>query len=440
MSQPATGAASAAVSDPFAVPAQTGAILNVADAIAHVLLPQLQGSAQARAKECVTILARVLQSRERYPQGPAVAASAANAGLDAVLADLAALRADDARTRELEAQIGASAAGAVRHFDATRFEHYLRSHALGGAATTITASRQLAGGRSKQTILVTQRGAAALPEELIVRQDWASAVTGTTVVSEYALLRRVWEAGIKVPQPLLLEAGSEALGAPFIVVSRLPGGGQGDLFNPPRSEALALQIAAELGRLHALPVDDFEALGVATEAYRSEQLRAGLAGFRQLHAQLGPQWATLTVAMDWLERQIEHVDGPRAILHNDLGCHNLLIEGEDLRAFLDWELAHIGNPGADLGYIRGWVEKMTDWDRFMAVYHAAGGPPISALTLDFYTIWTGVRLYGLLIQARAGVASGVVRDTEITYAATEFFAQQLEHIAVQLARVLERHP
>lgn len=430
---------SQAASAALDIPAIDGAIFNVADALQHVLLPQLSGGAQARAAECVTILARALTDLRSAAEIPASAGDTVAAWRSTVSADVEALRAHEQRIRELEEKVRTVQTSGARHFDQARFEGYLRHHPLGGSEARVISAKQLAGGRSKQTILIEQRGASGLPEQLVVRQDWASAVTGTSVVTEFELLKRVWEFGIKVPQPLLLESSAEPLGAPFIVVARMPGAGQGTIFDPPLSEKLALQVATELGKLHALPVADFDALKVPTEAYRAEQLRSGLAGFRGLQEKLGLPRPMIAIAMDWLERNVDRVDGPRAILHNDLGCHNFLIEGEDLRAFLDWELAHVGNPGADLGYIRGWISKMVSWDKFMATYHAAGGPPISDITLDFYTIWCGVRLYSLLIQARAGVAMGVVRDTEVTFAATAFMAQQLDHIGTQLQQVLARN-
>jgi aminoglycoside phosphotransferase (APT) family kinase protein len=121
-------------------------------------------------------------------------------------------------------------------------------------------------------------------------------------------------------------------------------------------------------------------------------------------------------------------------------CHNLLIDGEDLVAILDWELGQIGNPAADLGYIRGWVSQVVPWQRFMAAYHDAGGPPVSTHTLDFYTLWCGVRLYCLLLQARAGIAQGVVCDTEIAYAYAQFLPLLLRRIAHEFIAVLGRDP
>jgi aminoglycoside phosphotransferase (APT) family kinase protein len=202
------------------------------------------------------------------------------------------------------------------------------------------------------------------------------------------------------------------------------------------SEPLALDLADQLARLHTLPVADFVALEVPVEAYSKAQLRTGLEGFKALQAKLGLPLQTIELAIQWLEQKVEHVDGAQALLHNDLGCHNFLIEGESLTAVLDWELAHIGNPAADLGYIRSWVSMMTDWETFMARYRASGGPAISEATLDFYTIWCGVRLYCLLLQARAGVAMGMVRDTEITYASAHFLPQLVQRISGELRAII----
>jgi aminoglycoside phosphotransferase (APT) family kinase protein len=330
----------------------------------------------------------------------------------------------------------ADTAAASRTFDPARLEQYLRGHALGGEATRVSGSRVLSGGRSKQTILVQLQGAQGLPQTVVVRQDWSSAVTGTSVVSEYALLKGVFKAGLRVPQPLLLEKSPEPLGGPFLVVTPMPGGAQGDIFAPPRSEALALQLAEQLALLHRLPTAPFSALEVPTEAYAPEQLRAGLQGFRALNGQLGFPSRTIEIALDWLERNIECVKGGKALLHNDLGFHNFLVDGERLSAILDWELAHIGNPAADLGYIRDWVGQMMPWSRFMEAYRKAGGPGIDKATLDFYTLWCGVRLYCLLLQARAGVAMGMVQDTEITYAVAQFLPKLLHRISRELRAVL----
>ena len=439
LSEPARGGGTA-TSHPIGVdPGLINAFLgNVAIAIDNVLIPELSGSARARAAECVGILNRSLQSLAT-PAPVAVAPLSGPESWKAAAAEEGALL-DAYEAAALAAGQQTAAGGAAgRSFDPLRFEQYLRGQALGGAAVKVQSYRQLPGGRSKQTILVSLEAAAGLPRDIVVRQDWASAVTGTSVVSEFELLKRVAEAGLRVPQPLLLEKSTEALGAPFLVVTRMDGGPQGDIFNPPPSEALALQVAEQLAWLHRLPAEDFTGLGVATEAYTPEQLEAGLAGFRALHDKLGAGSRTINIAIAWLGEHLSAGSvGPKAVVHNDLGCHNFLIDGERLTAILDWELANIGNPAADLGYIRDWIGKMIAWPKFMEAYYAAGAPPVDPATLDFFTLWCGVRLYCLLLQARAGVAMGMIKDTEITFAVAQFVPKLLHRISRQLRAILER--
>jgi aminoglycoside phosphotransferase (APT) family kinase protein len=419
-------------------------LLNVVDALHRTLAPQLSGGAGARAAECATILLRAAQGLAT-PDAEAAAAQSQLAQYPPALepaqwkavAALEGSALDRSENALAQAAPPADAAAvASRTFDPERLERYLRGHTLGGESSRVSDSRVLSGGRSKQTILVQLQGAKGLPASVVVRQDWSSAVTGTSVVSEYALLKGVFEAGLRVPQPLLLEKSPEPLGGPFLVVTPMPGGAQGDIFAPPRSETLALQLAEQMARLHRLPPESFAALGVPTEAYSRDELRAGLAGFRALNGKLGFPSRTIDIAMDWLEQNIERVKGDKALLHNDLGFHNFLVDGERLSAILDWELAHIGNPAADLGYVRDWVGQMTPWSRFMQAYREAGGPEIDAATLDFYTVWCGVRLYCLLLQARAGVAMGMVQDTEITYAVAQFLPKLLHRISRELRAVL----
>ena len=411
-------------------------LLNVAEALRDRILPELNGNACDRLNECVTIIARVMGDIQAgvEAQTPGQTESSWNSIVDR---EGAAIDASELTFQSLQASLlGLSAQRDSRSFSAEKLRDYLVSHPRGGGDTQITKSQVLAGGRSKQTVLVEQAGAAELPSALVVRQDWSSAVTGTSVVTEFELLQRIAAAGLKAPMPLVLETDPEILGSPFIVMQRMIGEPQGDIFNPPQSERLAFDLAEQLAKLHRLPVAVFDELAVPTEAFTQEQLARGLSGFRDINSQIGSGSATITVALDWLEKNIPCVSGERSLVHNDLGFHNFLVHDGRLTAILDWELANLGNPAADLGYIRNFIEKMTTWERFMDVYLDAGGPSIAPGTLDFYTIWCATRLFSLLMRARGGVSMGIVHDTEITYACAHFIPQQQQVLSREMRRIL----
>ncbi|MGQ0698455.1 MAG: phosphotransferase family protein [Panacagrimonas sp.] len=408
-------------------------LVNVADTLRNAVVPELEGKALARGNECVTVVTR-LAARVTAPN--AAMAEFHDSSADA---EGAALDAEEAEYHAVAASLVPSESSAQRRFDPDRLQTWLRGSDIGSPELAITESTVLQGGRSKLTVLISQSGGTKLPARFVVRQDWASSVTGTSVVQEFDILKCVYAAGICVPQPLLLESGSEALGAPFLLVGAVPGRGIGDLFDPPASETLALQLAEQLGHLHALGDAPFAELpGLAERGYTLAQLRAELASYRGVISQLGEPSVTLDLALDWIERNIKKVRGPRTLVHGDLGFHNFLVDGEKLTALLDWELAHLGHPAEDLGYARAWITKMLPWEQFLAAYHKAGGPDSGAFAIDFYTLWGGVRLYALLCQARAAIVGGFLRDCEIALCCAHLMPVLLHRMSRELRTILAR--
>ena len=69
---------------------------------------------------------------------------------------------------------------------------------------------------------------------------------------------------------------------------------------------------------------------------------------------------------------------------------------------------------------------------FVSRYEAAGGRNVEPTTLRFHTVWNAVRLYGLIMQARAALAAGVVRDVEITYACADATMRLLRALGGEL--------
>ena len=400
-----------------------GYLLSMAEALRQSVVPEVRGSALTRANECISLLQRIAQ--ELSPSDQTLLALQS-------LQEAAPERAAEIARREAQVLVAADedfdrigamfleAAPAPKSFDRDGFERYLQAHRLGGGATRVTAVRQLAGGRSKITTLVKQEGASGLPEELVVRQDWAGGgVQGTTVVSEFDLLQAVSAAGLLVPKPFLIES-SDVLGAPFLLVARLPGVQLGSYFHPPRSEGMVLDLAGQLARMHQLPLEPFVAAGVKPGCRTVDEMRAALAGFRSAQHKIGVPSPSILLAIDWLEQQCPKIDtGLSALVHNDIGAHNLLVDDDRLSGILDWELAAIDHPALDLGYARDWIGQVMPWQRFMERYREAGGPSFSSLELDFYTLWAAIRIYVLLINARAAIAAGMIRDMEVVYTAAD---------------------
>ena len=174
-------------------------LINVAETLNNIVIPQLEGGARARAHDCLRVVSRLVSNSALSDHSLRLLARDAGDATARALIEGEAI--EDANTEgaaHLQA-IKAAPPGAARSFDHAALEAYLRKHALGGDALRITNSRLIAGGRSKITVLIAQTGAKKLPPDFVVRQDWANSPTGKPVALEFELLRKLFAAGIKVP-------------------------------------------------------------------------------------------------------------------------------------------------------------------------------------------------------------------------------------------------
>jgi aminoglycoside phosphotransferase (APT) family kinase protein len=232
------------------------------------------------------------------------------------------------------------------------------------------------GGRSKKTFLISLTGSAALPAELVMRQDYALRYEGTKVRDEYIPLLKLAALGLAVPRPLLLEAEASELGPPFIFVERLRGTPPGSYFGmrTPCPGAFA-DLARLLARLHRVPPDE---LGLSAGAAPADSLLQLIetyqAKWRENATTASP---VIDYAYAWARGECAKATGTVAVVHGDVGPYNLLIEGDHLTAVLDWEFLHLGDPAVDLGLVRVYAEEFMDWEEFMRLYRAAGGVPVA---------------------------------------------------------------
>jgi aminoglycoside phosphotransferase (APT) family kinase protein len=414
--------------DPLAIPPAVAAayLKNVVRALKAQRTDWPEGASRVVLDECIRTLHRTaIHLTPQIMPG------------EQVSDEIASLQALEQRA-EAELQSGADngATAAKDGVSRDQLERYLRSRAEGGDSLTVLNTQVLPGGRSKRTTLVKVADARALPSDLVMRQDWHSAVTGTTVTSEFEVLRHVHRAGIAVPEALLLEADAERLGGPFILFRRLDGRALGDPFTPPDSEAMILDLARQVGRLHALDVEALEASVVMPRRHRgSDELRENLQTWRGLITQLGEPSKLVFAVIDWLDSQVDALDGPESLVHGDLGFHNLLCADDRVIGILDWELVHLGSPALDLGYLRSVVTQRVPWETFLSAYHEAGGPELPNRLVDFYTLYASLWLYQLLLQAKAGVSMGMVQDIEVTGVCAHFIPALLARISREYALV-----
>jgi aminoglycoside phosphotransferase (APT) family kinase protein len=163
-------------------------------------------------------------------------------------------------------------------------------------------------------------------------------------------------AGVRVPHVLAVCEDESVLGVPFYVMQYLEGAVVTDrvppkLDSPEDRRRLGLELVDALVELHAVDLggSGLEGFGKPT-GYLERQVRR-FSGLWEVNATRElPAVADLGA---WLDAHRPE-SGPATVVHGDYRLGNLLVSFEAparVVAILDWELATIGDPLADVGYL-----------------------------------------------------------------------------------------
>jgi aminoglycoside phosphotransferase (APT) family kinase protein len=156
--------------------------------------------------------------------------------------------------------------------------------------------------------------------------------------------------GVRVPTVVLVLEPEHGLGSGYLMSRErgeaLPNRILADERFSAAREVLAFQCGETLGRIHQLP------LAQLPPGLRNLPMEADLDRLQALLGTYGNASPVHQLGLNWL-RQHRPDEGPRCLVHGDFRNGNLLVDERGLSAVLDWELAHIGYPAEDLGYICG---------------------------------------------------------------------------------------
>ncbi|MEU6132285.1 phosphotransferase family protein [Saccharopolyspora sp. NPDC047091] len=208
-----------------------------------------------------------------------------------------------------------------------------------GEPVAVSAPERLSGGASRET-WAFRATSGTRERELVLRRDPPGYARPESMGLEAAAITAAADAG--VPVPPLLDHGTDpaVLGAPYLISDLIPGETiPRKLLRDPEFERARPGLAAELGRvlarLHRIPPDRVPGLE------RPDPLA--------LPVQEEPLPA-LELALRRLRANRPAPAGD-VVVHGDFRNGNLVIGPDGLRAVLDWELVHRGDPLEDLGWL-----------------------------------------------------------------------------------------
>lgn len=243
---------------------------------------------------------------------------------------------------------GADGGGAERLRD--RLRTALADH-LDDQAITVDGLQRLSGGASRETWVFQIVCGDGRAQRLVLRRDPPTAIrTEGEMSREASAINAAARLGVPVPQVLMYSDDPRHLDAPFMVMTHVDGETRPRrILRDPEYDQLRSRLAERCGeilaRIHAIPPSNIDGLG-SFDAMAS--LRSALDRF-------SPASPAFELAIRWLEQHRPSHD-VATVVHGDFRNGNLLVGPEDVRAVLDWEIVHLGDPMEDLGYLcaRAW--------------------------------------------------------------------------------------
>lgn len=251
---------------------------------------------------------------------------------------------------------------------------------LGAKDGDIRGLARLSGGASQETWSFEIAKANGQSQRLILRrspQDGPRNQEALGLSIEAALIRSAQAHGVLVPDVVHVCAPDDGLGdafiMAFIVGETLARKILRDANFVSARAILASQCGSALARIHAIPIEPDLPVSDGMEQ---------LARYQNIYRGFSVNRPVIELAFKWLAATAPAPIRP-TLVHGDFRNGNLIIGEDGLRAVLDWELAHNGDPREDLGWIcvNSWrfgqtrkrVGGFGELDELLAAYTQSGG-------------------------------------------------------------------
>ncbi len=276
---------------------------------------------------------------------------------------------------------------------------------LSDPGISISELMPLEGGSSRLTFSFMANSESGMDSKLVLRMDPPGVTRPGSLVTEANLMLAALDAGAPVPRVIMTSDDESILGAPFVIMEFVEGiSNPRSILRDPALEKLRPNLAGmlgqALGKIHSIPL---EAAPGLVQIDLVTQLR------NQLDL-LGEQRPVLELAMRVLEQTKPKTMGT-TVVHGDFRNGNFIVANDGVRAIIDWELSHIGDPLEDLGWlcVRTWrfngpgpVGGFGAYNQLIFAYEHASGRVFDRVLLRWWELACTLRWAVMsLMQAQA---------------------------------------
>jgi aminoglycoside phosphotransferase (APT) family kinase protein len=232
-----------------------------------------------------------------------------------------------------------------------------------------------------------------------------------------ALLRAALRAGVPVPRVRIVLLPEDELGE-GTVTERVAGESLGRKINTDaRLAAVRPRLAAQCGSILA-SLHRTDATGL--DFLAAQTARQQLAAYRALADAHDYPLPAIELGLRWVAGNLPKT--PRTcVVHGDFRNGNLIVGEDGVRCVLDWELAQLGDPMLDLGWlcVKTWrfggalpVGGFGHREDLFVAYERAGGGPVDPAHVRFWEAFGCVKWAIMCMQKGLGYRHGARGNIE----------------------------
>jgi aminoglycoside phosphotransferase (APT) family kinase protein len=288
----------------------------------------------------------------------------------------------------------------------------------GGRPPRVELSR-IPGGASRETWLVE-----AGDRRYVLRRDPPGSESLVPIGDEFALIGAAAKAGTPVPEPLAFEPDGGRFETAGMLMAEVEGTSVAPrILRKPEYEGarerLTGQLAAALAAIHSI---EPSSLADLLPAPAGDPALSQIEEWERQLDEIGEPLPTVELGLRWLRANAPEPAEPR-LVHGDYRLGNFIVDEKGLGAVIDWELAHLGDPAEDIGWlcIRSWrfgnddrpVAGVGDLGDFISAYQAAGGSPVDRGRVRYWEAFGNVKWAIICARQAHDHLTGVRRSHEL---------------------------
>jgi aminoglycoside phosphotransferase (APT) family kinase protein len=288
-----------------------------------------------------------------------------------------------------------------------------------GASVEIRDLKLLTGGASRQTwsFDAAIEGGETLP--LVLRMDPRRGPNYMPRETEYALLEAAVAAGVPAPKVLMQgDPSGERSGAAGFIMERVEGETiprrllRDDEYAKTR-EVMTAQLGAALAAVHRIDPAAEGLAGLSRPDAGKSPAQSELDRYEITYRAITPEpHPAFELAFRWLRQRLPECP-ELTLVHGDYRIGNVIFGPEGLRSVLDWELAHVGDPVEDMGFIcvRSWrfgndhlpCGGIATREELWEAYERAGGRKVDPEAARWWEVFGNIK-WGIICISQAATA------------------------------------